>query len=241
MSFCVSGLSAVNEIIQDDAVAGALAGKLLCQLSNGSDAEATELGERLSGLGVSCLFGSILGMPSDIERRQGTIVCSGPRDLHDQAEQVLATLGDVIYAGSCPGAAYTFAQLTYPANFGLTLGFLHGAAMADSLGISLEAYTDLCISRLPGLKERLRGFAPLLEAKDFAPHQARLEIWGAAFARYLELSREQMVDDAFPAALMAILQDTIDQGHRDSDLTSVFATFNQHTKSSLGEGGPAKS
>ena len=102
------------------------------------------------------------------------------------------------------------------------LGFIQGAAMAKAAGYSVTAYTNILTEWMKPLSGRLENFGNLIAEGDFQAHQATLQAWAAGCEKSLALCRTLDVDDALPAALMAMLQKGIDCGFGDEEILAVF-------------------
>src|SRR5688572_30645343 len=103
---CVYDYKAANEILGAKAVASALAGRLLLQLTTGSSQEARESEAWARKHGADYLDGAIQAAPSQMARPDTTILVSGAKTAFHRSEPLLKVFGgNIKYLGEQAGAA----------------------------------------------------------------------------------------------------------------------------------------
>jgi 3-hydroxyisobutyrate dehydrogenase-like beta-hydroxyacid dehydrogenase len=178
--------------------------------------------------GVTYLEGSILGFPSDISSGTARIVYAGPRDAFDRNESLLTVLGgDPQHISGEIGAAVTFDRIIFAFSYGVMHSFMQGAAMAHAKGISVGAFADTAIARLPAYKWKLELFRDMIAKRNYDDVQASLNLHAAAFAECLAICREACVDDGLPAAIMRNFERAIAAGHGAREQAAVFEVLIQ--------------
>lgn len=102
----VSDYQATQGLLRDKEVAGALAGKLIIELTSGTPDGAREAHGWAQRQGARYLDGAILATPDFIGTEAGTLLVSGPSGVFEEGRAVLAALGgNVQFIGEDPGLA----------------------------------------------------------------------------------------------------------------------------------------
>ena len=222
---CVSDQAAYVSTIHNNSVATALAGKRLIQLGLVTAAEALETANWAQAHEIGYLEGSILGIPIDVLAGEATIVCSGSREQYDEQKPMLETFGSTHHLSDSIGAAYQFDKMLYPFGYGVSLGFVQGAAMAQAAGFSIEAYTNILIERMKPLAGRLENFGNLIRNEDFTANQASLEAWLDAYQKSLEFCQSLEVDDRLLKAHMAMLTQGVSDGYGEEEIIAIYKSL----------------
>lgn len=197
----------------------------LVQLSTMTPADSREVSTWAAAHGLSYLEGSIIGLPSSVTGGAATIVAAGPRDVFEAAEPVLRPFGGGNHIGAEVGAAVSFDRVYYAYTYGVQMSFLQGAAMAHAMGFSIEAFTEVVMARINGVKNGFAEMGANISARDHTLRDCRADVWAAAFIETLSLCRELGVDDTLPAAVMQLFQRNTAAGRGDEELSSVFETL----------------
>ena len=219
---CVTDHAATMSVIQNDAVAKALEGKLLAQLGVITAEESRQIASWAEARNIEYLEGSIMGLPNEVRNTAATLVCSGPKRVFDANKDILSVFGNLEHVSEAIGAAYEFDKTYYPFGYAMMQGFIQGAALAHASGFSIETYTRVMIARLPVFPERLKHLGSLIADRNHDGDQAALEMWADTFAKSLGLCRALGVDDTLPTALMRNFEKAIESGYREKEISAVF-------------------
>lgn len=219
---CVAEHAVIVELIQNDAVAKGLEGKLLAQLGVVTAEQARQTTNWAKERNIGYLEGSILGLPAHVKTATATLVCSGPRDVFDTHKDLLAVFGNPQHVSETVGAAYDFDKVYYSLPYSMFLGFIQGAALAHASGFSIEAFINIALERIPNITPQLKNFGDLISNRNYDSDQATLHAWAAAYSKSLDLCRTLRVDETLPSALMHNLQKAIDAGYGDKEMSAVF-------------------
>ena len=222
---CVTDQAAYVSTIHNDSVATALAGKRLIQLGIVTATEAIETANWAQAHGIGYLEGSILGIPIDALAGQATIVCSGSREQYDEQRPMLETFGSTHHLSNSIGAAYQFDKMLYPFGYGVSLGFVQGAAMAQAAGFSIEAYTNILIERMKPLPGRLENYGNLVRNEDFTANQASLEVWLDAYQKSLEFCQSLEVDDRLLKVHVDMLTQGVSDGYGEEEIIAIYKSL----------------
>ena len=228
---CVTDHEVFVSVIHNDSVATALAGKRLVQLGVVTAEQARQTGAWAEGRNIGYLEGSILGLPNNVKKATATLVCSGPKALFDEMQEILSVFGNSQLVSEAIGDAYDFDKVYYSFAYAVLLGFMQGAALAQASGFSIDAYTSIVIERLPAVTENLKRFGGLIADRNHEGDQAALTVWADAYAKSLELCRALKVDDSLPTALMQNFHKAINEGYGDSEISAIFEVLLPKTTS----------
>ena len=219
---CVTDHAATMSVIQNDAVAKALEGKLLAQLGVITAKESRQTASWAEAQNINYLEGSIIGLPNEVRNTVATLVCSGPKKVFDANKDVLSVFGNPEHVSETTGAAYDFDKAYYAFGYAMMQGFIQGAALAHASGFSIEAYTRIMTARVPIFAERLNRLGSLIADRNHDGNQATLEMWADSYAKSLDLCRTLGVDDTLPTALMRNFEKAIDSGYGEKEISAVF-------------------
>ena len=219
---CVTDHAASTSVIQNDAVAKALNGKVLAQLGVVTAEESCQTASWAETHSLGYLEGSILGIPYDVRNKVATLVCSGPTQLFDDNKDILSAFGNPHHVSEATGAAYDFDKVMYSFGYANILGFIQGAALAHASGFSIEAFTNVAAERVPTFVEKFREFGRQIADRNHEGEQATIEVWANGYDKSLSMCQSLGVDDSLPATLMNIFHKAIDAGYGDKEITAVF-------------------
>ncbi len=219
---CVADHAATVSVIQNDAVAKALEGKLLAQLGVITAEESRQIASWAETQNIDYLECSIMGLPNDVRNTAATLICSGPMRIFNANKDFLSVFGYPEHVSKTTGAAYDFDKSFYVFAYAMTQGFIQGAALAHASGFSIEAYTRVVIGHMPVFPERLEHLGSMIADRNLDGDQATLEEWARSFALSLDLCRKLGVDDTLPTALMRNFEKAMESGYREKEISALF-------------------
>lgn len=218
---CVSDHDAFVEIIHDDAVADALAGKDLIQLGVVTAEQAQQTGNWAQSRDIGYIEGSILGLPDNVRNASALLVCSGPKNRFDRYLNLLSIFGSAQLVSEAIGSAYNFDKVYYSFAYAVVQGFIQGAALAHASRFSIDAYTGIVLKRLPVVMDNLGRIGDRIRERDHDGDEATIEVWADAYAKSRDLCRSLDVDDTLPAALMDNFDKAIAAGYGNKEITAI--------------------
>lgn len=210
---CVSDYPATLDILDNEATASALAGRLVVQLSTGTPRQAREMAAWAERSRARYLDGAILTWPRMIGAPEATILVSGETSAYTEGEPALRTLaGNLTNVGTPVGNALTLfnGALAYLA--GHWIGFSHGAVICQSEGLDVEGFGEMMAMLAPGLGEDNRHMGRVIAASRFEQPESTLKTAGTDIARLVQLSADAGIGAAFPAFAASIFEKGIDAG-----------------------------
>lgn len=207
---CLLDHASVHETL-DPVIAG-MRGSTLVNLTTTTPNEARELATWAAGHGVHYLDGAIMATPPMIGTPEAAILYSGPRAVFDAVRPVLDRWGTSTYDGEDSGLASLFDLALLSGMYTMFAGFLHGAAMAGSAGMSA---TDFAARATPFLSAMTAAFAhdaAVIDGGDYTvPGQQSLEF--SDLSQIVRASEEQGVNPATIAAVQELISKQIADGH----------------------------
>ncbi|WP_020017817.1 NAD(P)-dependent oxidoreductase [Promicromonospora sukumoe] len=222
---CLLDHASVHETL--DPVIGTLRGATLVNLTTTTPNEARELAGWAAEHGVAYLDGAIMATPPMIGTAEASILYSGPREVFDSALPVLDRWGTSTYDGADPGLASLFDLALLSGMYTMFAGFLHGAAMAGSAGMTA---TEFAARATPFLSAMTAGFAhdaAVVDGGDYtAPGQQSLDF--SDLSHIVRASEEQGVAPGPVAAVQELISGQIAQGHGAEGFARIYESLRAH-------------
>jgi 3-hydroxyisobutyrate dehydrogenase-like beta-hydroxyacid dehydrogenase len=227
---CLADHAATRQSVLTDDVGHALKGKTLVELSSITAGDVTALGQWTAASGARLLCGSIFVYPDDIRARHGTIIYAGSRQAFDEHhEALLAMGGNPVFVAEDALARIWVARAYAYILFPMLVGFVHGAAVCQRSGVSVEVFCrDLILpllkgTALPGMIDRL---AVASSSRNYDRNvQATLDIWNDS----LSATIRDLDGIRFNTGLLRAVKDALDRaaarGFGKKDLASIFETL----------------
>ena len=221
----VNDYETTRELLDGDAVASALRGRVLVQLTSGTPSQARELAEWAAEHGVAYIDGKIVGYPSAIGTPDAVIFYAGSAAAFDAAKPLLAELsGDPVYVGDDPGQAATIDGALIINMMSIYVANMVGRAMCEAEGIAPETwglFSELMLAAAPALVGDLNA---LLERKDFSGDEASLTTWAHGADLIRDGLAESGVDTTLAACIAGLAHRTIERGHGGDGFAAIYET-----------------
>jgi 3-hydroxyisobutyrate dehydrogenase-like beta-hydroxyacid dehydrogenase len=219
---CVHDYAATREILESDGVAGVLAGKVLIQLSTGGVQEARDLEKRLREQGGAYLAGAIQAAPGQMGRADTLILLSGAEATFRENETLLRVFGGGLsYLGEDAGAASAMDMATLSYVYGATIGFFHGARIAESAGFRVDQYGALVAGIAPAFGDFLKYEGDVIQSGDFKVSESPMKISIEATERMAQAARDTGINDEFPSFVSGLFQRAAKAGYGDEEVASI--------------------
>lgn len=219
---CLFDHASVHETL--DPVVAELRGRTLVNLTTTTPNEARELATWAAGHGIEYLDGAIMATPHMIGAPEASILYSGPREVFDAVRPVIDRWATSTYDGEDPGLASLFDLALLSGMYTMFAGFLHGAAMAGSAGMSA---TDFAARATPFLSAMTFGFASdarVIDGGDYTvAGQQSLDF--SDLSHIVRASEEQGVDPTPIAAVQELISKQIAQGHGAEAFARIYESL----------------
>lgn len=233
---CLNDYTSMHGVL--DAADGVPPGRTIVNLTSGTPGEARAAADRAGGRGLGYLDGAIMVPPPLVGRPDAVFLYSGPRDLFDRHRTVLDDLGDPRLLGADPGLAVLFNTAMLEMMYTTVNGFLHGAALVGSAGVSAAEFAELALGWFMPVvlnPEWLAEHAPHLDAGAYPGELGTMEMNVNALEHIARTSAEQGVDTVQPELLRALGERAMARGHASDNYFAMFEVFRR------GEGRPLRS
>lgn len=214
-----------SAVLRDDAVASAIRGKLIVELTSGTPHGAREAAEWFAAHGASYLDGAIMATPDFIGTDAGTILISGPRQAFDANEEMFRALGgNVQHVGEEPGRANALDSALLALMWGALFGTLHAIAVCQAEEIHLGELGRQWTAIAPVIDGLVADLIKRTDAGRFASDDETLSSISphyGAFQHLLELMEARKIDRSVVDGYDAIFQRAIAAGHLHDDFAAL--------------------
>jgi len=222
---CVTDYEAAAALLRDDAVASALRGKLIVQLTSGTPGGAREAHNWFAGHGASYLDGAMMATPDFIGTEAGTILISGPRPSFDANPDMFRALGgNVQHVGDDPGRANALDSALLALMWGALFGTLHAIAVSQAEEIDLSELARQWTATAPVVDGLVADLIKRTKAGRFASDDETLSSISphySAFQHLLEVMDARAIDRSVVDAYDAMFQRAIAAGHLQDDFAAL--------------------
>lgn len=207
---CLFDHASVHQTL--DPVIERMRGSVLVNLTTTTPNEARELATWAAGHGVGYLDGAIMATPPMIGAPGASILYSGSREVFDAVRPVLDRWATSTYDGEDAGLASLFDLAMLSGMYTMFAGFLHGAAMAGSVGVTATEFAARATPFLSAMTAGFAGYAAVVDGGDYTvPGQQSLDF--SDLSHIVRASEEQGVDPAPVAAVQELISRQIADGH----------------------------
>ncbi|MFJ3407961.1 NAD(P)-dependent oxidoreductase [Promicromonospora sp. NPDC090134] len=207
---CLLDHASVHQTL--DPVVETMRGSALVNLTTTTPNEARELAEWAARHGVDYLDGAVMATPPMIGTAEASILYSGSAEVFDAARPVLDRWATSTYDGADSGLASLYDLAMLSGMYTMFAGFLHGAAMVGSVGVSA---TEFAARATPFLSAMTAGFAhdaAVVDGGDYTvAGQQSLDF--SDLGHIVRASEEQGVDPAPVAAVQELISRQRAAGH----------------------------
>lgn len=216
---CLLRHPSVHETL--DPVVDHLRGKTLVNLTTTTPNEARETAAWAAAHGIDYLDGAVLAVPAMIGSPGAQVFYSGSQNAFDQYREVLDAWATSTFDGTDAGRASLIDLAMLSAMYQMFAGFIHGAAMVGSEGVSATAFATRATPFLRAMTEGFAGFAQIIDGGDYTvPGQQSLDF--SDLSHLVRASEEQGVNPAPLAAVQALISRQIAAGHGSEGFARIF-------------------
>ncbi|UED83633.1 NAD(P)-dependent oxidoreductase [Streptomyces profundus] len=206
---------------------GALAGRVLVNLSSGSPEELRRAGDWAAGHGAQLVTGGIMTPPPGVGKTGAYVFYSGPEAPLRAHEEALAALGRVDHMGTDPGLSMLYYQAMLTLFTGTLVSHMYASALIASGGDQPEALYPYAAEMVTGLAEEgpmgyLRIVTEEVQARSYSGEENSLHMQ-AAGARHVEQAyAEAGLDAELPRAIRQLFERAVDAGLGHRSLTASY-------------------
>ncbi|MFH9008638.1 NAD(P)-dependent oxidoreductase [Streptomyces afghaniensis] len=217
---CVSDYDAVADVLD-----GPLDGRVVVNLTSGTPSRARAFAEEVARRGGGYLDGGIMAVPDAVGTADAVLVYSGPRPLYDAHEATLGGLGAGLHLGDDPGLSATYEMATLVLMWGMLDGFLNGAAILGTAGVSATAYLPIAQRAVGTVAGWLPQYARQADDGSYPADDGTLDTHLAAMAHVVEESESLGVNAQLPRLVKALAERAVTAGHGGSGYAALVEQF----------------
>ena len=219
---CVHDYAATHDILGDAQVAAAFDGRLLLQLSTGAVQEARDSDAWARQHGAAYLDGAIQAAPAHMGQADTPILVSGDEATYRGHEALLRVFGGgLTWLGEDAGAANAMDMATLSYIYGTTIGFVHGARIAEAEGFRVDAYAALVAQIAPSFAGFLKYEGDVIQSGDYTASQSPLRISVEATERIARAARERGINDEVPSFIAGLFARADKAGYGDQEIAAL--------------------
>lgn len=217
---CVSNYDAVADVLD-----GPLDGRVVVNLTSGTPSRARALAEEVARRGGGYLDGGIMAVPEAVGTADAVVAYSGPRPLYEAHASTLNSLGTGLHLGDDPGLATTHEMATLVLMWGMLDGFLNGAAILGTAGVSATAYLPLALTAIDTVAGWLPDYARQADHGVYSSDDGTVGTHLAAMAHVVEESEMLGVNAELPRLVKALAERAAAAGHGASGYVALVEQF----------------
>ncbi|MGK8503775.1 NAD(P)-dependent oxidoreductase [Nocardia asiatica] len=196
-----------------DPVADRLADRQLINLTSTAPDEARELAAWAARHDCHYLDGGIMAVPPMIGQPGASILYSGSRSVFDAHRDTLELVASAEYFGDDAGFASTYDFALLAAMYAMFGGFLHGAAMMRSVGVSAAEYGERAAAWVSAMTQSLSHLGAVIDSGVYTDPVQSIAFHKSALDAITRASRDANVTLDFVAPLKTLLDRQVADGH----------------------------
>ena len=217
---CLLDSTAVDEVLA--AVDGAIAGKVLVNLTSGSPAKARANERWAAERGADYLDGKIMGDPPYVGTPNVMFPFSGSRSAFEAHEPMLQQLGTIAYHGEDAGAAAVEFMAQVAVGYEFLIGFLHTLRLVQAEGFDVAEFAERVAASLAGYPPLLISFGKAVESGEYGPDLGSLDVQVALMDDLISHRESIGVEAVRMREVKDLMDRRIADGHGDQGFSSLF-------------------
>jgi 3-hydroxyisobutyrate dehydrogenase-like beta-hydroxyacid dehydrogenase len=217
---CVLDSAAVDEVL--DAVDGAVAGRVLVNLTSGSPGHARTIERWASECGAEYLDGKILGDPPYVGTPNVLFPFSGSRSAFDAHESTLRELGSITYHGEDAGLAAVEFLAQVAVGYELLIGFLHALRLVQAEGVDVAEFAERVAGTMAGYAPLLTSIGKAVESGEYPPDLGPLDVQAALMDDLISHRVSIGVEAVRMREVKELMDRRIAGGHGQEGFASLF-------------------
>lgn len=196
-----------------DPVDGELSGRQVINLTSTAPREARELATWAARHGIDYLDGGIIAVPPMIGRPGASILYSGSGAVFEAHRATLELLAAAEYFGDDAGLASTYDFALLANMYAMFTGYLHGAAMMRSVGVSASAFAERATSWVTAMAQMLPAYGQIIDGGDYTQPSQSLAFHKAALDAINRATRDAGVAVDFVAPIKNLIDRQVADGY----------------------------
>ncbi|MER5868015.1 NAD(P)-binding domain-containing protein [Kitasatospora sp. NPDC002040] len=218
---CVLDYDALHEVIAP--VTGALAGRLLVNLTSGLPEEARQAAAQAAELGVDYLDGTVMTVPPMVGQPQTLLFYGGSQTAFDANKDLLAALGgNSVFLGEDAGVAALYDLALLGILWSTLTSALHGFALVGSEKIPAAALLPFAEAWITHVAlPSIAGAAQQVDAGEFGNAISTVALNQIGLAKMVKASKAQGIRPDLMLPIQGLLDQRVADGHGADGLASL--------------------
>lgn len=217
---CLLVYDTVHEVL--DPVRGALSGRTLVNLTNGTPEQARAMSDWAVSHGASYVDGGIMAVPPMIGGENALILYSGSRQAFDAHSGQLGALGVSKYLGDDAGLAPLYDISLLAGMYGLFAGTLQSLALTGAAGIPAGEFMPLLMSWLQAMQGALPKWAQQLDSGDHTSNVvSNLGMQADAYVNLVDATRSANISTELVLPMQDLMKRGVAAGKANADLSAL--------------------
>ncbi|WP_243717396.1 NAD(P)-binding domain-containing protein [Actinomadura sp. KC345] len=217
---CLLDGPAVDEVL--GSLDGAVAGKVLVNLTSGSPAQGRANERWAHEQGAAYLDGKIMGDPPYVGTPNIMFPFSGSRDAFQAHEPVLRELGTISYHGEDAGLAAVEFMAQVAVSYELLIGFLHTLKLVQAEGVDVAEFAGRIADSIAVHPPLLASMGKAVKNGDHGPDLGSLNVQAALMDDMISHRDSLGVDAVRMREVKELMDRRIAEGHGDQGFSSLF-------------------
>ncbi|WP_330172107.1 NAD(P)-binding domain-containing protein [Streptomyces sp. NBC_01498] len=211
---------AVRQALGPDA--SALSGRTLVNLASTTPGHSRDLAAWAAGHDADYLDGAMMALPETVATPEGFFLYSGSQSAFTTYRRELEVMAPAHYFGTDPGSAEIHDLALLGTGYAALTGFLHAAAVLDTVGTTPEVFAPLAARWLHGMAGFLPELAREAGGSAYAGGVSTVDLNRAGVDSLIKLSRAGGIATDVHEPLKALLDRRSADGHGRDSFSSVF-------------------
>ncbi|WP_338932182.1 NAD(P)-binding domain-containing protein [Streptomyces netropsis] len=217
---CLLDYASVRDVLGP--VAGALRGRTLVNLTNGTPAQAREMAEWVAAQGAAYLDGGIMAIPPGIGTEHAFLLYSGDQGAFDTHRPVLERLGRAHFLGRDAGLAPLFDIALLSGMSGMIAGALHAFALVGTENVAATEFAPMLQGWITAMTIGIPLYAEQIDSGDYAHGVvSNVGMQAAAYVNLIRAAEDQGISPELIAPLKPLMDRRVAAGHAHEDLSGL--------------------
>ena len=198
-----------------------LDGRVLVNLITGTPDEARALDAWATAHGAEYLDGAMMAVPDTVGTPEAFFIYSGSKDAFDANRDLLETAASSQFLGTDASTANFYDAALLGTMYGALGGFLHSAAILDTVGVKATQFAPQAVALIEGLTPFMTELAQEIDSAEYTNAASTVEINRKAIDNIVAISEAAAISADAHRPLQALLARSVAEGHAAESFSSL--------------------